>query len=67
MSINIMKFETDSGIWEVVGTESTGKGLNNCIDEIKNIKTGERITRTRLQLFNLQEQGKIKPLNIKII
>lgn len=59
-SINIIEFRTQSGVWRVVGTESTGKGLENCIDEMRNIKTGEYIKRTRLQLKELEDKGYIK-------
>lgn len=62
MSINLIPFQTQSGTWKIIGTESLGPGLSKCIDEMRNTTTGEYITRTRLQLFRLQEEGKIKPL-----
>lgn len=58
-SISLEPFRTQSGVWKVIGTESTGKGLENCIDEMRNVKTGEYIKRTRLQLKELEDKGYI--------
>lgn len=58
-SINIIKFRTATGTWRIIGTESTGKGMENCIDEMRNLNTGEYIKRTRLQLRELEDKGYI--------
>lgn len=58
-SISLEHFRTSSGIWRVVGTESTGRGMKNCIDEIYNSETGEYVKRTRLQLKELEDKGYI--------
>lgn len=58
-SINIIEFRTRSGVWRVIGTESTGQGLENCIDEMRNLDTGEYVKRTRLQLKELEDKGYI--------
>jgi len=63
MSINLIQFKTKTGVWRVIGTESTGKGFENCIDEMKNVKTGEIVKRSRMQLMNLQNLDEIKPCN----
>jgi len=63
MSINLIPFKTKTGVWRVIGTESTGKGFENCIDEMKNVKTGELVKRTRMQLMNLQNLGEISPVD----
>jgi len=59
-SINIIEFKTATGTWRIIGTESTGKGLDNCIDEMRNLETGEYVKRTRLQLKELEDKGYIK-------
>jgi len=61
-SINLIEFRTSTGIWRIIGTESTGKGLENCIDEMHNEKTGEYVKRTRIQLKELEKKGYIKIL-----
>lgn len=58
-SINLIEFRTATGTWRIIGTESTGKGLENCIDEIRNLNTGEYVKRTRLQLKELEDKGYI--------
>ena len=58
-SISLEPFRTQSGIWRVIGTESTGRGMENCIDEIYNSATGEYVKRTRLQLKELEDKGYI--------
>lgn len=59
-SISLEPFRTQSGTWRIVGTESTGKGLENCIDEMRNLDTGEYIKRTRMQLKKLEDEGYIQ-------
>lgn len=58
-SISLIEFRTQSGVWKIIGTESTGKGLENCIDEMRNLNTGEYVKRTRLQLKELEDKGYI--------
>lgn len=67
LSINLILFEYNEGIWKVIGTEVTGNGMMNCIDGIKNIKTHEIKELNRIELFNLQNKGKIKPYNERSI
>lgn len=59
-SILLEPFRTQSGIWRVVGTESTGRGMENCIDEIYNSETGKYVKRTREELKQLEDKGYIK-------
>lgn len=59
-SINLIEFRTSTGTWRIIGTESTGRGLENCIDEMRNLKTGEYVKRTRLQLKELEDKGYIE-------
>ena len=59
-SISLEPFRTKSGVWRIIGTESTGKGLENCIDEMRNLNTGEYVKRTRLQLKWLEDKGYIE-------
>lgn len=59
-SISLETFRTKSGVWRIIGTESTGQGLENCIDEMRNLNTGEYVKRTRLQLKELEDKGFIK-------
>ena len=59
-SINLIKFRTATGTWRIIGTESTGQGLENCIDEMRNVETGEYIKRTRMQLKKLEDEGYIQ-------
>lgn len=56
-------FEYNDSVWKVIGTEVTGNGMMNCIDSIKNIKTHEIKDMNRIELFKLQNKGKIKPYN----
>lgn len=58
-SISLEPFRTQSGVWRVIGTESTGRGMESCIDEIYNKETGEYVKRTRLQLKDLEDKGYI--------
>ena len=59
-SISLEPFRTSTGTWRIIGTESTGQGLENCIDEMRNLETGEYIKRTRLQLKELEDKGYIE-------
>lgn len=59
-SISLEPFRTATGTWRIIGTESTGQGLENCIDEMRNSDTGEYVKRTRLQLKELEDKGFIK-------
>lgn len=59
-SISLEPFRTQSGTWRIIGTESTGRGLENCIDEMYNTDTREYVKRTRLQLKELEDKGYIK-------
>lgn len=59
-SINLIEFKTATGIWRIIGTESIGQGLENCIDEMHNTDTREYVKRTRLQLKELEDKGYIK-------
>ena len=59
LSINLIEFRTATGTWRIIGTESTGQGLENCIDEMRNVETGEYIKRTRMQLKKLEDEGYI--------
>lgn len=63
LSINLIIFEYEDSVWKVIGTEVTGNGMINCIDSIKNIKTHEIKELNRIELFDLQNKGKIKPYN----
>ena len=58
-SISLEPFRTSTGTWRIIGTESTGKGMENCIDEMRNLNTGEYVKRTRLQLKELEDKGYI--------
>ena len=53
-SINVTTFYTKTGKWQVVGTISE---RGECIDECYNKETGERITRTRKELAELENRG----------
>jgi len=59
-SINLIEFRTATGTWRIIGTESTGRGLDNCIDEMRNVVTGEYVKRTRIQLKKLEDEGYIQ-------
>lgn len=58
-SISLETFRTATGTWRIISTESTGQGLENCIDEMRNLDTGEYVKRTRLQLKELEDKGYI--------
>lgn len=53
MSINLVAFKTDSGLWNIVGTRSEGR---ETIDELRR-SDGHRETRTRQQLSDLEKKG----------
>ena len=55
-SINVTTFHTKTGKWQVVGTISKPC---ECIDECYNKSTGERITRHRSELRELENKGYI--------
>ena len=63
-------FKDPKGVWFLVGTSHQG-GLFDCIDTFKNQDTGEYITASRRQIYNLEKKGLIswlpeqKPLNNK--
>ncbi|WP_316743748.1 hypothetical protein [Pedobacter antarcticus] len=53
------KFTGENGTWELVATESNNSKAIDCIDEFKNIKTGQRLTTSREKVLLMAEAGTI--------
>jgi len=57
-------FTGKSGTWVLIGSECKGRTAMECQDEFKNVKTGERMTLTRLAVYEQAELSNISVTNL---
>lgn len=53
------RFKGPTGTWNLIGTESSGKKADACVDAFKNEATGKYQIMKRSEVYKLAEEGKI--------